>query len=343
MDTFALLQALCGANGPAGAEEPAAAWAARWLGEYGEVERTPLGSVVCTLVPPQEGQPHLLLDAHLDEVGFIVTRIDGDGLVKVAPVGGIDPRLLLSARLTICGKKEVPAVVSCLAPHLSSLEGFQKAPPVDKLFLDTGYTEEELANWVAPGDRVCYQAPLRRLLGSRVTGKALDDRAGCAAVCLAARAIRESGFAGAGVSVLLSTREEVGGQGAATAAFAAAPTHCVAVDVSFALSPGCDPADCGELGKGPMIGYAPTLDRGMYRALCRAAAEADIPWQREIMAGRTGTNADGVAVAGRGVRCLTLSIPQRYMHTPVEVCDLRDIEATAALLAAYVKGGEWTC
>ncbi|MBO1679879.1 M42 family metallopeptidase [Bittarella massiliensis (ex Durand et al. 2017)] len=344
METFELLKALCDADGPAGDEGRAADWAARWLaGCCGPVERTPLGSVCCTVVPPQEGRPHLLLDAHLDEVGFLVTHIDEEGFVKIAPVGGIDHRLLLSARLCILGGEEVPAVVSCLAPHLSAMEGFKKAPPLDKLYLDTGFGREELERLVAPGDRVCYRAPLRRLLGSRVTGKALDDRAGCAAVCLAAKAIKESGFDGCGVTALLSTREEVGGQGAATAAFLAAPTHCVAVDVSFALSPGCDAADCGELGAGPMIGYAPTLDRGMYQALCRTAAGAGIPFQREIMAGRTGTNADGVAVAGGGVRCVTLSIPQRYMHTPAEVCDLTDIENTAALLAAYVKGGEWSC
>ena len=199
MDTFELLKALCDADGPAGDEVRAADWAANWLADCcGPVERSPLGSVCCTVVPPQEGRPHLLLDAHLDEVGFIVTHIDEDGFVKIAPVGGIDHRLLLSARLSILGREEVPAVVSCLAPHLSAMEGFKKTPPVDKLYLDTGFGKEELERLVAPGDRVCYRAPLRRLLGGRVTGKALDDRAGCAAVCLAAKAIKEAGFAGCG-------------------------------------------------------------------------------------------------------------------------------------------------
>src|SRR5699024_2396022 len=133
--------------------------------------------------------------------------------------------------------------------------------------------------------------------------------------------------------VLLSTREEVGAQGAETAAFREEPDLAVAVDVSFAEQPGVPPHKCGQLSEGPMIGISPILDKPITDTLRRLAKKKDIPFQLEVMGGMTGTNADEINVTRAGVRCGLVSIPQRNMHTPAEICDLKDIENVAQLLA----------
>lgn len=130
--------------------------------------------------------------------------------------------------------------------------------------------------------------------------------------------------------------EEVGGQGARTAASLLAPTHAVAVDVSFGHTPDAPRPKCGVMGDGPMIGVSPILDHTMFEGMKACAKRHSIDFQVEVMGGNTGTDADGVAVVGVGVRCALVSVPLRYMHTPAELIDARDVEQTAALIAAYV-------
>jgi endoglucanase len=130
--------------------------------------------------------------------------------------------------------------------------------------------------------------------------------------------------------------EEVGGQGAKTAAYQVSPTHAIAVDVSFAHTPDAKKEKCGELKKGPMIGYAPILSRAMTEGMIAAAKANDIPFQNEVMGGRTGTNADSIATSRGGVACSLLSIPQKYMHTPIETVAVEDVENTGRLIAAYL-------
>lgn len=337
MDTFDMLKTLCDARGVSGSETAVRSAAASLLAPLGPVEVTPLGSLLCHVVPAADNGPRVLLDAHLDEVGFVVTAIDDAGFVKVAPVGGIDKRLLPASQVVISGSQPVFGVIGCLPPHLSGMKGYEEIPDIDKLYIDTGYDREALQELVSLGDRASYRTELQQLLGSRVSGKSLDDRAGCVVQLLAAAQIKAATPAGVGVDLLLSSLEETGEQGAKTGAFGADYTHAVAVDVSFGMSPGCDADKCGELGKGPMIGYSPILDRDMYCTFCALAQKQGIPYQPEIMGGLTASNADAIAVSRAGVRTLLVSVPQRYMHTPVEVVDLQDIEHTAALIAAYVS------
>lgn len=142
--------------------------------------------------------------------------------------------------------------------------------------------------------------------------------------------------------MLFTAQEEVGTRGAKTALFDRGVDASVSVDVSFAYTPGCKARDCGVMGKGPMIGISPILDRQFSKELLDLAKENQIPYQTEVMAGRTGTNADAISICGSGVRCALVSIPEKYMHTPAEVVDTADVEQTAALLAAFVrmKAGE---
>ena len=189
---------------------------------------------------------------------------------------------------------------------------------------------------VQPGDMVLVPGEPRRLLGSRVTGAALDDRAGCAVLIRCAQLLQGEDLH-CRVSLLLSAREELDSQGARTAAFREEPDMAIVVDVSFAQQPGVPAHESGKLSAGPMIGVSPILDKGITNTLRRLAKEQEIPFQMEVMGGRTGTNADGINGSRGGVPCGLVSIPQRNMHTPAEICDLEDIENTARLLAAFIR------
>ena len=141
------------------------------------------------------------------------------------------------------------------------------------------------------------------------------------------------------VAVCFAVQEELGTRGAASGAFMLQPDAALAVDVSFALTPDANPRECGKLGEGPMIGIAPGLDAAYSRRLAALAEAQQIPFQREVMGARTGTDADEISTTAHGVRTVLVSIPQRYMHTPVELVDMRDVENTGRLMAAFVREG----
>lgn len=293
-----------------------------------------LGSVVASFGNP-EAKRHILLDAHLDQIGMLVTSVDENGFLKVARDGGMDRRVLPGSRVVVYGKETLNGIVCCLPPHLTD-GGEDHVPDITEMAVDVGLTKEEANELVQPGDVVLLPGEPRRLLGSRVTGAALDDRAGCAALIRCAQLLQETTLS-CRVTVLLSTREEVGSQGAETAAFREEPDMAIAVDVSFADQPGVPAHKCGKLSEGPMIGVSPVLDKNITETLKRLAKENEIPFQLEVMGGTTGTNADEINVTRGGVPCGLVSIPQRNMHTPAEICDLKDIENVARLLAAFIR------
>lgn len=329
-----MLFRLCSAPGAAGREDGAAQVAAELLSFLPNVKTDTLGSVVASFGNP-EAKPHILLDAHLDQIGMLVTSVDEKGFLKVARNGGMDRRVLPGSRVVVYGKETLNGIVCCLPPHLTD-GGEDKVPDITEMAVDVGLTKEEADELVQPGDMVLLPGEPRRLLGSRVTGAALDDRAGCAALIRCAQLLQDASLS-CRVTVLLSTREEVGSQGAETAAFREEPDMAIAVDVSFAEQPGVPAHKCGKLSEGPMIGVSPVLDKNITETLKRLAKENEIPFQLEVMGGTTGTNADEINVSRSGVPCGLVSIPQRNMHTPAEICDLKDIENVAQLLAAFIR------
>ena len=329
-----MLFRLCSAPGAAGREDGAAQVAAEMLSFLPNVKIDTLGSVVASFGNP-ESKRHILLDAHLDQIGMLVTSVDENGFLKVARDGGIDRRVLPGSRVVVYGKETLNGIVCCLPPHLTD-GGEDHVPDITEMAVDVGLTKEEANELVQPGDVVLLPGEPRRLLGSRVTGAALDDRAGCAALIRCAQLLQETTLS-CRVTVLLSTREEVGSQGAETAAFREEPDMAIAVDVSFADQPGVPAHKCGKLSEGPMIGVSPVLDKNIIETLKRLAKENEIPFQLEVMGGTTGTNADEINVTRGGVPCGLVSIPQRNMHTPAEICDLKDIENAARLLAAFIR------
>ncbi len=323
---------LCRAGGVSGGEEEVHEAVRRYLDPYAEVSVAPDGTVTAVL-GNENAEKTILLDAHLDRIGVIVTDIDERGFAKIDGVGGVDERTLHDARLS--GKNGFTGTVCCLPPHLS--DGGDKAAPMNKVWLDFGMSPDEVKKRVSIGDRLTFCTQPRELLGDKITAPALDNRCGVAALIRAAQLIDTTDYR---VVILLSSQEETCGAGAKTGAFRVCADEAVCVDVSFAAQPDVSGQYGGiGLAKGPMICISPVLDRGMTDALTDLAEKSDIPYQLEPISGRTGTNGDHIAVTRGGVKTALVSVPQRYMHTPVEVISLCDVENTARLIAAYINSG----
>jgi endoglucanase len=337
MDTINLLNLLCEPEGISGAEGAAANAAAGLLSRYGKTYISPLGSVICEVAPEKNGR-HVLLDAHIDRIGLIVVRVDDRGFARVRPCGGIDLRSIAGTSVRVMTRSDpLPGVIGTVPPHLHKDEKKENPKP-EELAVDLALSAEETRELVRPGDRVVLLGRFSEIGEGYVTSPALDDRAGCACILKALEAL-EGKELPCGLTAVFSTREEVGGGGAQTAAFAARPTEALEMDVSFGATPDTKPEETGEMKKGPMIGFSPVLDLSVCERLVKLAQDRGIPFQYEIIPGETGTNADEIAKTGAGIRCGMLSIPQQYMHTVIEKVAVEDIEATGSLIAAYVLEG----
>ncbi len=335
MDTVEILSRLTDACGVSGSERQAAKAAAGLLKEYGEVKVCPVtGTVFCKAGSFDEARPTILLDAHIDEIGMIVTYITDEGFLKAAACGGIDGRALLAQRVTVYGRERLTGIVVSTPPHLE--KDNTAAVSVDDIYIDVGMPKERAEKLIRPGDRALIETGLNRLCGGRVTSKALDNRAGAAVVLKTLELIknRKTAF---NVCAMLSAQEETGERGAKTGAYTVNADMAVVIDVSFAKTYGEQEENCGVLGGGPMIGIAPSLSSAMSRRMIDIAKEKGIPYQLEVMSGTTGTNADAIGVSRSGVMTVTVSVPEKHMHTPAEIVDIADIENSAALIAEFLE------
>ncbi|MBO5796774.1 MAG: M42 family peptidase [Clostridia bacterium] len=333
-----MLQSLCLAPG-VGAMTEAGDLAASLLAPYcTKVERDPLGSVI-GWCGKDESLPTLMLEAHIDEIGFVVTGVDDKGFLQVSAAGGVDNRVITATEVVVHGDKPYAGVFCSVPPHL----GGGDLPAVTDRGIDVGMTAEEAKEHIPVGSFVAFRPQYAPLLGERVTATSLDDRAGVAVVLRCLELLKDKPLP-CRLAVLFSVQEEMGLRGATAGAFAVNPVAAISTDVSFATAPGEKGDITAKLGGGPLIGVSPSLDMALSRRLVALAKAADIPFQYEGMGGFTGTNADKIGVSRGGVRTALLSIPLRYMHTPVEVADLRDIENTARLMAEFVEHwGETAC
>lgn len=333
MDLTKTIMSLADADGVSGDETEAAKLALSMLKKYTDDCYIKNGNVIGHL-GCKGAKPHILLDAHIDQIGFAVTYITEDGFLKVSNCGGIDRRLLLAQPVTVLGRERVSGVICAIPPHLEKDES--KVPDMEDICIDVGMTKAQSEKVISLGDKVTFAARCEKLQGDRLTGAALDDRCGVAAILRAMELVKEKTLHSE-VTVMFSAQEEVGERGAKIGAFDIEPDVAIAVDVSFALTSDDSEIKCGKLTGGCMIGYSPVLDRELSDRMKGIAAKKKLPYQIEVMSGTTGTNADRFSVNKSGVKAVTLSIPLKYMHTPVEVISLSDVENTAQLIAAYLE------
>lgn len=337
MDIKNILKELTSAVGVSGKETDAVLTAQRLLSEFGKTREDVLHSAICEIEGDRAG--HILIDAHIDRIGLIVTSVTDEGFLHVAACGGVDRRTLNGQEVTVYGSEPVFGVIASTPPHLASGDNERKATEIDDILIDIGAKNKQSAEkLVSPGDRAVVNSSFLSLCGDSVSCGALDDRSGIAVLLRALELI--NGKPHKKVTVVCSSREETSGGGAKSAAFNSDADEIIAVDVSFAKTPDSKAEECGILGKGPMIGISPSLSYEFSEELVRVAEKNDIPYQLEVMGGRTGTNLDGMTTERGGIKSALISIPQKYMHTGIEVVSVTDIELCARLIAAYILGGD---
>lgn len=278
----------------------------------------------------------ILLAAHMDEIGMLVTDVK-DGFITVTDLSGVDNRIMLAQPVIVHGRQALPGIVATTPPHLSAANGRKQYPGWNDLVIDVGLPAAEVAELVQVGDMVTPSAPLIDLLGKKVAGKAFDDRA-----CLAAVTACLHNLQGLhhqwDVYAAATVQEEMGLYGAATTAYAVAPDIAIALDVTFAPQPGVDSDGTCEMGGGPGIGIGPNFHPKLVERIKDTAKRYEIKLQDDIIPGASGTDAWSIQVAREGIPTALLEVPIRNMHSPVETCDLRDIERAGRLMAQFIAG-----
>lgn len=330
MSFYTELKSLCAPLGVSGRERAVReVIAARMTPYVDEVSTDALGNLVAT--KRGRGGKSVMLCAHMDEIGFLVTVIEDSGMLRVAPVGGIS--WVASAFGGVVSERGCRGV---LVP-----EGQTKAQDYkgDKFLIDIGaYSRKEAERAVSVGDFFVAEPSLRRLYGSRVAGRPLDDRAGCAVLICLAESLAGETPAG-DIHYVFSVQEEVGCRGAKTAAFALAPDYALCFDVTGTGDvPGASPMAC-KLGGGAAVKIKDSsviCHEEVVELLCRLAKENKIAHQREILT-YGGTDTSSMQLAGTGCRAGALSIPTRYIHSGVETCDVKDAEACVALARCFLR------
>ena len=336
MDIKHALNQLCGQYGPSGFEEPAAQAAARLLAPLmDKVSTDVLGNVIGLRRCGKPGAKKLLLDAHLDEVGLVATG-HKDGFLRFKAVG-VDPRMLPDREVLILTDPPMLGVVACLPPHVLSAEDREKAPEVKDLLIDTGLPQEEAGRKIPVGTPMVYRTDFTALGGRQVCTKALDNRS-CFAILLRTAELLRDEELDVDLYVLGSVCEETGGVGAQVGAQGLAPDFCVAVDVTHGRTPDAPKGETFAMGGGPVVAIGPNMARWMTRRLLDKAGELGMAVQKEVLEGNTGTNGWDMQIANEGVATAILSVPLKYMHTPVEVVEHSDLEDCARLLAAFTRG-----
>ena len=336
MDMRNALERLCACTAPSGFEAASAAVAAELLRPLvDEVSVDRMGNVLGVRRCGKSGAKTLLLDAHLDEIGLIVTGIE-DGFLRFRTIGGVDPRMLPGGELTILTQPPLFGVVACQAPHLQNKEEASKAIPIKDLFVDVGLSQEEAEQTIPIGTPMVYRGSCFALGEEQVCGKSMDDRA-CFVTLLRAAELLQDKNLDVDLLILGSTREEVSGAGATVATWATRPDFCIAVDVTHGRTPDGPTDKTFALGGGPAIGVGPNMARWMTRRLVEKAKSQNMPYQLEVMSGHTGTNGWEMQISREGVATAVLSLPLKYMHSPIEVLSMADMEAVAKLLAAFAE------
>lgn len=336
------LEPLCALAGVSGAEDAVRNYIIEQIKGHCDYSIDPLGSVIADKKGKQRAKRKLLLSAHMDEVGFIITGVNDAGLLLFHEVGGIDARVVLG-RSVLVGPEELVGVIGTKAMHMQSAEERETAVPMDSLYIDIGAKDkEEALAKVSPGDRATFRPVYKPFGNGLLRGKALDDRIGCAIMLDLIQGELEYD-----TTFTFVVQEEVGLRGARAASYTVNPDVALVLEATTAADlPGVeDEKKVCALGKGPVVSFmdrSTVYDRGLYNRAFALAKEHGIPCQTKTMIAG-GNDAGAIHVARGGVRTLAVSAPCRYIHSPVCVVNEQDITAMAALtrlLAEELAGAE---
>lgn len=299
-----------------------------------EVEHDNLGNVI-GLKKGSKGESSIMLAAHIDEIGLIVTQIDERGFIRFSKIGGIDPRILPTQEVIIHGHKKIPGVIGNKPPHIQEPEERKKVIKIDDMFIDIGLSFEEVNKYVRIGDFITFKRKPRELLNGNFSSNALDDRAGVATILVALDELKNLQLA-SDVYAVTTVQEEVGVRGATVSSFSINPDIGIAIDVDHGEMPGVSEDETYKLGKGSVISIGPNIHPKVFDKLKEIAEEFKMPYQVNPEPAASGTDAWAIQITRKGIPTAVVSIPLRYMHTTVETINLADIKTTGRLLAFFI-------
>jgi putative aminopeptidase FrvX len=342
-DITHFLKELLTAPGISGYEDPASRIIAdKWKTLVHEINQGRLGSLHgFRSGTGKSPRPSVMVATHMDAIGLMVTGIV-DGFLRLAEVGGVDPRVLPGALVTVfaTGRGEIRAIpgivvqppIRLLPPELSL-----NPVPLEYLLVDTGLPPRKVKELVQVGDVISYAQLPFELSGETISGHSLDNRASVAAltICLEELQVRPHIW---DVWAVATTQEEIGMVGAISSTFELQPTIAIAVDVTFAKGPGASDWQTSQLGRGPTLCMGPNIHPALHKAMKELAEKLEIPTGQEYAPRHTGTDGLATQVAMGGIPTLVLGIPLRYMHTPVEMVAIKDIQRTGRLIAEFIAG-----
>ena len=299
--------------------------------------------------PPETKNPKkLLLDAHIDQIGLVVTEILDGGFLRVKSIGGIDINILPASEFYVYtyeknepfifhADKKIPAVAVSVPPHLKKNSG-NNLPKIEDIYLDTGYdSKEDLEKIARIGSPATFKSDFLSLENGLVSCAGMDDRVCAAVLMLAVKSL--GGAPDLDVHIVLSVSEETGGFGAATAAFEIQPDFAVALDVGYSRDPGVDAAVSFEIGKGAGISYSAATNMNLTKKIIALAKDKKVPLQTIAEPRSTSSNADTIQITGEGIPCALISLPLKNMHTFNEICSLKDVETAAWLVREIIETG----
>jgi endoglucanase len=338
---LAFFRKLISSPSPSGFEQAGQQTVREEVARYSDEVRTDVhGNVIAALNPG--GKLRVMIEAHCDELGFLIRYIDEQGFLYFATIGGFDPSTLPGNRVQIhTPNGPVLGVIGRKPVHLLSPDERGKAPRIQDMWIDIGASSKEEAQQLVPlGSAGTRAAELETLRGDIVTSRALDDKAGVMTIMEALRRIHERrDQLKAAVYFVSAVQEEVGLRGATTSAYSVNPQVAVAVDVTFTADhPGTSKTELGDikLNGGPVLTVGGHINPRVYQMLTKAATDAGVNYQVETSPGRTGTDTDVIQVTRGGVATGLVSIPSRYMHSGSEVVSLKDIDDAAETIARFV-------
>jgi tetrahedral aminopeptidase len=339
--SLSFLKNLLHTPSPSGYERPVQDLVRGWARSFADEVRTDRhGNVVAAIHPG--GQPRIMLAGHCDQIGLMVQHIDDNGFLYVQPIGGWDMQILLGQKLTIWSREgPLPGVVARKAPHLLSNEDRNKVPQFTDIWVDIGVKDrKEAETLLTSGDPVTVELGFRELRNGLLAAAGLDDKVGVWTVMEALRLLQGRPLQAA-VYFVSTVQEEIGLRGATTSAYGIHPAIGIAVDVCHATdTPGNDKKQLGEvrLNGGPGLFRGPNINPRVFEGLEKTAKDHEIPVQVRGAPRATGTDANVIQLSRDGVATGLVGIPNRYMHSPVEIVSLDDLERAAKLLAEFCIG-----
>ena len=332
MDILSIINKLSEHPSPSGFELSASARCANLVSRFlDSTDTDKLGNVYGIRKCGKRKAKCLLLDAHIDEIGLIVTGMR-DGFLTFSTLGGVDPRILPAGEVTVLSDPPRCGIITASPPHLQTAKEMENSLSIDDLYIDIGEIPDA---GIAIGTPVVFNSQPVKLRENYISARALDDRASLAAILRAIEMLKGKKLT-FDIVVSATVQEEVGCRGATVAGYTLNPDWAVVVDVTHATTPGADKSSTFDAGSGVAIGAGPNMTRKMSDALISVAKDKKIPHTIEVCSGNSGTNAWSLQTVQKGIAVGLLSIPLKYMHTPVETVKKNDIEATAKMIYEFV-------